>query len=125
MTVTEMAVPATTSDAAAASPLKRRLAVAPSETRRSSQTVPVADASTATTVSMAPALRIITGATLSTATGSESKRLDAALASAAPPCARLGAASKAAAGARERPIRARKARRRELSCVMAVLLECG
>jgi hypothetical protein len=69
-------------------------------------------------VSIAPALSIATGATLSTATGIESIKLDAVLAS--PPCARLGVASSKTAGIKVIATIARKARRRENLSVAAL-----
>jgi len=64
-------------------PKSRTLARAPSEARCSTQTVPSADASTATTLSTAPPETIITGAAIETAIGSA----DSALASDTLDCA--------------------------------------
>src|SRR6267142_4417189 len=77
--VTTTAVPAAIDRPAAAWPLSVMLARAPSEARSSTHTVPALVASTATTVSVAPAERIIAGAVTVTETAIGS--IDSALAS--------------------------------------------
>src|SRR5690349_15961246 len=75
MAVTMTAVPTAADIAAAASLLRRTVARAPSKARSSTHTVPVSLASTATTVSTAPADRIITGAATDKAMGTVDSRL--------------------------------------------------